>query len=220
MLEWYNLIMKFDLATEEFSEVGMPDEARDAFCDRLSEFNNKLVLISQPEFDVFEAWVIGDGLFTSLYHMNAPNNLPRILQGFREPTGAILGDKDRENEEIMVGELLGYPKLNTFVRVPQTTYALKEYLLLLLDQQQFHIHSFFNYYVPDLNEETPVEYSYGTIDLNAEPNADVGFDSQASYAQQNDYGFVYDDSKQSNLEEAYEEKPADSNINWETKEVS
>ncbi|KAD6118680.1 hypothetical protein E3N88_09951 [Mikania micrantha] len=63
-----------------------------------------------------------------------------------------------------------------------------------------------------LNEEPPVEYSYGTIDLNAEPNADVGFDSQASY------GFVYDDSKQSNPEEAYEEKPADSNINWETKE--
>ncbi|KAL8210136.1 hypothetical protein R6Q57_006868 [Mikania cordata] len=34
--------------------------------------------------------------------------------------------------------------------------------------------SFFNYFVPDLNEEPPVEYSYGTIDLNAEPNADVG----------------------------------------------
>ncbi|KAD7116864.1 hypothetical protein E3N88_04132 [Mikania micrantha] len=78
--------------------------------------------------------------------------------------------------------------------------------------------SFFNYYVPDLNEEPRVEHSYDTIDLNAEPNADVGFDSQASYAQQTDYGFVYDDSKQSNPEEAYEEKPADSNINWETKE--
>ncbi|KAL8237804.1 hypothetical protein R6Q59_018885 [Mikania micrantha] len=79
---------------------------------------------------------------------------------------------------------------------------------------------FFNDYVPDLNEKPPVEYSYGTIDLNAEPNADVGFDSQASYAQQNDYGFVYSDSKQSNPKEAYEEKPADSNINWETKEVT
>ncbi|KAD5318363.1 hypothetical protein E3N88_18309 [Mikania micrantha] len=79
--------------------------------------------------------------------------------------------------------------------------------------------SFFNYSVPDLNEEPPVEYSYDTIDLNAEPNADVRFHSQALYAQQNDYGFVYDDSKQSNPEEAYEEKPADSNINWETKEV-
>ncbi|KAL8195708.1 hypothetical protein R6Q57_025461 [Mikania cordata] len=33
----------------------------------------------------------------------------------------------------------------------------------------------------DLNEEAPVEYSYGTIDLNAEPDADVGFDGQASY---------------------------------------
>ncbi|KAL8224123.1 hypothetical protein R6Q57_019598 [Mikania cordata] len=66
--------------------------------------------------------------------------------------------------------------------------------------------SFFNYSVPDLNEEPPVEYSYGTIDLNAEPNADVGFDSQASY------GFVYaDDSKQSNPDEGYEEKPAASN---------
>ncbi|KAD2804929.1 hypothetical protein E3N88_38306 [Mikania micrantha] len=30
--------------------------------------------------------------------------------------------------------------------------------------------SFFNSSVPDLNEEPPVEYSYGTIDLNAEPN--------------------------------------------------
>ncbi|KAD1293641.1 hypothetical protein E3N88_43040 [Mikania micrantha] len=79
--------------------------------------------------------------------------------------------------------------------------------------------SFFNYYVPDLNEEPPVEYSYGTIDLNAEPNADVGFGSQASYHQQNDYGFVYDDSNKSNPEEDYEEKTADSNINWETKEV-
>ncbi|KAL8213870.1 hypothetical protein R6Q57_003319 [Mikania cordata] len=39
---------------------------------------------------------------------------------------------------------------------------------------------FFNYYVPDLNEEPPVEYSYGTIDLNVEPNADVDFDTQAS----------------------------------------
>ncbi|KAL8257620.1 hypothetical protein R6Q59_029661 [Mikania micrantha] len=66
--------------------------------------------------------------------------------------------------------------------------------------------SFFNDYAPDLNEEPPVEYSYGTIDLNAEPNADVGFDSQASYAQQ------------SNPEEAYEEKPADSNINRGKKE--
>ncbi|KAL8199451.1 hypothetical protein R6Q57_013019 [Mikania cordata] len=55
--------------------------------------------------------------------------------------------------------------------------------------------SFFNYSVPDLNEEPLVEYSYGTIDLNAEPNADVGFDSQASYR------FMYDDSKQSNPEE-------------------
>ncbi|KAD4887977.1 hypothetical protein E3N88_20050 [Mikania micrantha] len=72
--------------------------------------------------------------------------------------------------------------------------------------------SFFNYSVPDLNEEPPVEYSYGTIHLNAEPNVDVGFDSQASY------GFVYDDSKQSNPEEGYEEKPVASNINWETKE--
>ncbi|KAC9813176.1 hypothetical protein E3N88_26057 [Mikania micrantha] len=78
--------------------------------------------------------------------------------------------------------------------------------------------SFFNDYVPDLNEQPLVEYSYGTIDLNAEPNADVGFDSQASYAQQNDYGFVHSDSKQSNPNETYEEKPADSNINWETKE--
>ncbi|KAD3640592.1 hypothetical protein E3N88_29815 [Mikania micrantha] len=67
-------------------------------------------------------------------------------------------------------------------------------------------------YGPDLNEEPPVEYSYGTIDLNAEPNADFGFDSQASYV------FVYDDSKQSNPEEGYEEKPAASNVNWETKE--
>ncbi|KAL8262295.1 hypothetical protein R6Q59_026344 [Mikania micrantha] len=33
--------------------------------------------------------------------------------------------------------------------------------------------SFFNYSVPDLNEEHSVEYSYGTIDLNAEPNPDV-----------------------------------------------
>ncbi|KAL8200425.1 hypothetical protein R6Q57_011764 [Mikania cordata] len=41
--------------------------------------------------------------------------------------------------------------------------------------------SFFNYSVPDLNEEPPVEYSYDIIDLNAERNADVGFDSQASY---------------------------------------
>ncbi|KAD3337353.1 hypothetical protein E3N88_32873 [Mikania micrantha] len=65
--------------------------------------------------------------------------------------------------------------------------------------------SFFNYSVPDLNEEPPVEYSYGTIDLNTEPNADVGFDSQASY------GFMYDDSKQSNPEEGYEEKPGASN---------
>ncbi|KAL8225176.1 hypothetical protein R6Q57_017733 [Mikania cordata] len=73
--------------------------------------------------------------------------------------------------------------------------------------------SFFNYSVLDLNEEAPVEYSYGTIDLNGEPNVDVGFDSQASY------GFVYDDSKQSNPEEGYEEKPAASNVNWETKEV-
>ncbi|KAL8236964.1 hypothetical protein R6Q59_018045 [Mikania micrantha] len=72
--------------------------------------------------------------------------------------------------------------------------------------------SFFNYSVPDLNEEPPVEYSYGTIDLNDEPNADVGFDSQASY------GFVYDDSKQSNPEEGYEEKSGASNVNWETKE--
>ncbi|KAL8266833.1 hypothetical protein R6Q59_004177 [Mikania micrantha] len=66
----------------------------------------------------------------------------------------------------------------------------------------------------NLNEEPPVEYSYGTIDLNAEPNADVSFDSQASY------GFVYDDSKQSNPEEGYEEKPRASNVNWETKEVT
>ncbi|KAD5960851.1 hypothetical protein E3N88_12323 [Mikania micrantha] len=72
--------------------------------------------------------------------------------------------------------------------------------------------SFFNYFVPDLNEEPPVEYSYVMINLNAEPNADVGFDSQASY------GFVYDDSKQSNPEEGYEEKSASSNANWETKE--
>ncbi|KAD5508584.1 hypothetical protein E3N88_16287 [Mikania micrantha] len=72
--------------------------------------------------------------------------------------------------------------------------------------------SFFNYSVPDLNEEPPVEYSYGTIDLNAEPNADVGFDSQASY------GFVYDDSKQSYTEEGYEKKPVASNVDWETKE--
>ncbi|KAD4888184.1 hypothetical protein E3N88_20257 [Mikania micrantha] len=62
--------------------------------------------------------------------------------------------------------------------------------------------------------EPPVEYSYDTIDLNAEPNADVGFDSQASY------GFVYDDSKQSYTEEGYEEKPGASNVNWETKEVT
>ncbi|KAL8215881.1 hypothetical protein R6Q57_022718 [Mikania cordata] len=73
--------------------------------------------------------------------------------------------------------------------------------------------SFFNYSVLDLNEHPPVEYSYGMIDLNAEPNANVGFDSQASY------WFVYDDSKQSNTEEAYEEKTVDSNINWETKEL-
>ncbi|KAD4384290.1 hypothetical protein E3N88_24458 [Mikania micrantha] len=32
------------------------------------------------------------------------------------------------------------------------------------------------------------------------------------------YVFVYDDSKQSNPEEGYEEKPAASNVNWETKE--
>ncbi|KAL8225149.1 hypothetical protein R6Q57_017706 [Mikania cordata] len=50
------------------------------------------------------------------------------------------------------------------------------------------------------------------LDQNAESNADVGFDSQASYE------FVYDDSKQSNPEEAYEEKPAASNVNCETKE--
>ncbi|KAL8211377.1 hypothetical protein R6Q57_005814 [Mikania cordata] len=72
--------------------------------------------------------------------------------------------------------------------------------------------SFFNYSMQDLNKEPPVEYSYGTIDLNDEPNADVSFDNQASY------GFMYDDGKQSNPDKAYEEKPADSNINCETKE--
>ncbi|KAL8232369.1 hypothetical protein R6Q57_002147 [Mikania cordata] len=71
--------------------------------------------------------------------------------------------------------------------------------------------SFFNYSVPDLNEEPPVNYSYNTIDLNVEPNADVGFDSQASY------GFVYDDSKQSNPEEGYEENPAASNVTGKPK---
>ncbi|KAL8246097.1 hypothetical protein R6Q59_007313 [Mikania micrantha] len=79
--------------------------------------------------------------------------------------------------------------------------------------------SFFNDYVADLNEEPPVEYSYDTIDLNAEPHADVGFESQELYAQQNDYGFMYSDSKQSNPEETYEEKPVDSHIDWETNEV-
>ncbi|KAL8214803.1 hypothetical protein R6Q57_004252 [Mikania cordata] len=73
--------------------------------------------------------------------------------------------------------------------------------------------SFFNYFEPDLNEEPPVKYSYGTIDLNVEPNADIGFEIQSSY------GFVYDDSKQSNPEEGYEEKSAASIVNWETKEV-
>ncbi|KAD3338270.1 hypothetical protein E3N88_33791 [Mikania micrantha] len=68
--------------------------------------------------------------------------------------------------------------------------------------------SFFNYSVPDLNEEPPVEYSYGTIDLNAEPNADVSFDSQASYE------FVYDDSKQSNPEEAYEFMSEEALVGW------
>ncbi|KAL8223617.1 hypothetical protein R6Q57_019092 [Mikania cordata] len=72
--------------------------------------------------------------------------------------------------------------------------------------------SFFNYSVPDLNEEPPVEYLYDTIDLKVEPNADVGFDSQAPY------GFVYDDCKQNNPEEVYEKKPAASKINWEPKE--
>ncbi|KAL8258306.1 hypothetical protein R6Q59_030347 [Mikania micrantha] len=57
------------------------------------------------------------------------------------------------------------------------------------------------------NQLPPVEYSYSTIDLNVEPNADVGFDSQASY------GFVYDDSKQSNPKEGYEEKPGALNVN-------
>ncbi|KAL8268894.1 hypothetical protein R6Q59_002692 [Mikania micrantha] len=52
---------------------------------------------------------------------------------------------------------------------------------------------FFNDYVPDLNEESHVEYSYNTIDLNVEPHADIGYESQASYAQQSDYGFMYSD---------------------------
>ncbi|KAD5960577.1 hypothetical protein E3N88_12049 [Mikania micrantha] len=47
--------------------------------------------------------------------------------------------------------------------------------------------SFFNNYVPDLNEEPPVEYSYGPIDLNVEPHDNIGFESQAPYAQQSDY---------------------------------
>ncbi|KAL8211286.1 hypothetical protein R6Q57_005723 [Mikania cordata] len=79
--------------------------------------------------------------------------------------------------------------------------------------------SFFNNYVSDLNEEPPAEYSYGTIYLNVETPADIGFESQVSYAQQNDYGFVYCDSKQSNPEATYEEKPADSHIDWETNQA-
>ncbi|KAD1755266.1 hypothetical protein E3N88_42341 [Mikania micrantha] len=103
--------------------------------------------------------------------------------------------------------------VESFAWTPRTPKSVKKRV------RYARLKSFFNDYVPDLNEKPPVEYSYDKIDLNAEPNADVGFDSQALYAQQNDYGFVYDDSKQSNPEETYDEKPAYSNIKWETKKV-
>ncbi|XP_076898798.1 putative F-box protein At5g62660 [Bidens hawaiensis] len=110
------LIVSFDMTSEEFGEVSLPDRlARSQHKLHMSKLGGSLVLlehVDEPDRLVYSVWTMegGSGLFTQLYtfnYVNTPENV--TVLGFRLRGDAIIEITDNGITELVVYEWLSKP---------------------------------------------------------------------------------------------------------------
>ncbi|KAK9071248.1 hypothetical protein SSX86_009816 [Deinandra increscens subsp. villosa] len=103
----YSLIVSFDLTTEEFREVSLPDSLALAYHNNhvllINKVKNSLVVIHHNEDvnnPVMGIWMRVDGVFTKLYDLKV-NGRYEIVWGFRKNGAPIVQTKEVETEEVV-----------------------------------------------------------------------------------------------------------------------
>ncbi|KAJ0555274.1 putative F-box domain-containing protein [Helianthus annuus] len=102
--EGYNLIVSFDMASEKFMEISLPDTlARAPNCSlsisKLKEYLVVVEMVREAEKRVYGIWMMEHGVpnsFTKLFTINSPDASIRAVLGFRkniyEPICAMRAD--------------------------------------------------------------------------------------------------------------------------------
>ncbi|KAM0006485.1 putative F-box associated domain, type 1 [Helianthus debilis subsp. tardiflorus] len=103
----YNLIISFDITSEEFREVNLPHELAHLFIDLLSlcKLRESLVVLElyvETKNLVFRVWMMEDIVpksFTKLFSIDIPDNISEVyLKGFRKNSEPIIDSEERYPE--------------------------------------------------------------------------------------------------------------------------
>ncbi|GKA12986.1 F-box/kelch-repeat protein-like protein [Tanacetum coccineum] len=147
---WYGLIMSFNLTSEEFTEVNLPDSLSVAWSAvglSISKLRDSLVVLRSSYKDdgsLFNCgvWMMENGdpkSFTKIFTITPPDDFVRMVLGFRKSGETIIEVIEEEHDALSVYEhysvysehtnCIGFPgkKLTFFARCYMET-------LLLLDQ--------------------------------------------------------------------------------------
>ncbi|KAK1413563.1 hypothetical protein QVD17_35338 [Tagetes erecta] len=144
-----NLIMSFDLTTEEFREVNLPDSL--AHPDKkllISKLRESLIVLDydEDELDFYDVWMMEDGIsnsFTKLFSVNGEMYPLASIHGFRKSGEPVF--KVSEGDER--GQLVVYePYSEHFdklgINVTRRAFTVSPYVetLLLLDKPDLTVY--------------------------------------------------------------------------------
>ncbi|KAK9055496.1 hypothetical protein SSX86_026579 [Deinandra increscens subsp. villosa] len=144
--EGYNMVVSFELASEKFMEVSLPDTLARAYNDKIaiSKLKRSLVVVEvfkEANKEVFVVWMMKRNTFTKLLVINSPDASIQGVRGFWnyiEPTPRMISpDKPifEKGTHISVQELNSEHIIYTGVIVNGLEYGAHSYTetLLLLD---------------------------------------------------------------------------------------
>ncbi|KAK9071039.1 hypothetical protein SSX86_009610 [Deinandra increscens subsp. villosa] len=144
----YNLIVSFDITTEDFKEVSLPDSlAFTSHTDRvinISELRNSLVVLEcerNVNDPVVIIWKMEGGVFTKLFTLNLNTRLASIV-GFRKNGAPIIENYTEEDDW---GHLVVYEPTSKYVDKLWSHHHAYVYpymeTLLLLDQPDLMVYN-------------------------------------------------------------------------------
>ncbi|KAJ0818373.1 putative F-box domain-containing protein [Helianthus annuus] len=111
--EGYNLIVSFDMTSEEFMEVSLPDSLARAknnnlVISKLKESLTVVEMVKEAEKLVYCMWMMehgGPNSFTKVFNINSPDASIEVVLGFRDNDEPIFKNTDQDAHDVFVHEL-------------------------------------------------------------------------------------------------------------------